>query len=137
MELQEILAEGDFSIWRELAEAIAARRQIKVVQDPNTCLVMMKAKDSVGQTPFYLGEVIISEASVTVNGVKGFGFALEDEPAKALCFAIIDGALAAGVPEEGEILQAVQREEKRLLEHRKREADLIAGTRVRFDIMEG
>jgi alpha-D-ribose 1-methylphosphonate 5-triphosphate synthase subunit PhnG len=137
MELQDVLAEGDFSLWQEMARGITERHEVKVVQNPDTCLVMMQALDSVGDTPFCLGEVLMSEAAATVNGIMGYGFALEDETARALCFAVINAALAAQVPEENDILSAIAAEKERLLEQRRREDGLVAGTKVRFAIMEG
>ncbi len=137
MELQDVLTQGDFALWQELARGIAGRHEVKVVQNPDTCLVMMQALDSVGGTPFCLGEVLISEAAVTVNGIKGYGLALEDEPARVLCFAVINAALAARVPEEQEILGAIAAEKERLLRIQRREESFVAGTKVRFDIMEG
>lgn len=137
MELQDVLTRGDFPLWQEIARGIAERHEVKVVQNPDTCLVMMQALDSVGGTPFCLGEVLISEAAVTVDGVVGYGVAIEDEPARVLCFAVINAALAARVPEEEEILSAIAAEKERLLRMQRREDSLVAGTKVCFDIMEG
>lgn len=137
MELQDVLAQGDFSLWQKIARDITERHKVKVVQNPDTCLVMMQALDSVGGTPFCLGEVLICEAAVTVNGITGYGVAIEDEPARVLCYAMINAALAARVPEEQEILSAIAAEKERLLQMQRREASLVAGTKVRFDIMEG
>lgn len=137
MELQDVLIQGDFSLWQEIARGITGRHEVKVVQNPDTCLVMMQALDSVGGTPFCLGEVLLSEAAVTVNGTIGYGLAIEDEPARVLCFAVINAALAAQVPEKQDILNAIAAEKERLLQMLRQEDSLVAGTKVRFDIMEG
>jgi alpha-D-ribose 1-methylphosphonate 5-triphosphate synthase subunit PhnG len=137
MEFREVLAEGNLSVWEEVAEMIAGKYEIKVLQEPATCMTMMQAIDSVGQTPFYAGEVLMTEAVVSINGVTGLGFVLEDEPVRALCMAIIDAALTASIEEELEIKRIIAEEELCILEGQRQEEKLVAATRVRFAIMEG
>ncbi|WP_215827912.1 phosphonate C-P lyase system protein PhnG [Pelorhabdus rhamnosifermentans] len=137
MEFREIMAEGNLSVWEDAAEMIAARHDIKVLQQPETCMTMMQALDSVGHTPFYVGEILMTEAVVSINEATGFGFALEDEPVRALCIAIIDAAFTAHIEEEVEIRHIVAAEEQRILKRQQQEAALVAATQVRFDIMEG
>ncbi|MBP2636850.1 MAG: phosphonate lyase system protein PhnG [Firmicutes bacterium] len=137
MELGEILAEGELSVWQDLAEMIAGNHGIKVLQQPETCMTMMQVLDSVGHTPFYAGEVLMTEATVSINNVVGYGVALEDDSIRALCAAIIDAALLAEVAETEEIRNVISQEELRILARRQQEAALIAATRVRFAIMEG
>jgi alpha-D-ribose 1-methylphosphonate 5-triphosphate synthase subunit PhnG len=137
MEFREIMAEGNLSVWEDAAEMIAARHNIKVLQEPEICMTMMQAMDSVGHTPFYVGEILMTEAAVSINEATGFGFALEDEPVRALCIAIIDAALTAHIEEEVEIRCIVAAEEQRILERQQQETALVAATQVRFAIMEG
>lgn len=131
------MAEGNLSVWEEAAEMIAARHDIKVLQEPETCMTMMQAMDSVGHTPFYVGEILMTEAVVSINEATGLGFALEDEPVRALCIAIIDAALTAHIEEEVEIRRIVAVEEQHILERQQQEAALVAATQVRFALMEG
>lgn len=137
MDMQQVLVEGNLGEWRTLAELVAQRHEVKVLQAPAACLVMTQAIDCVGQTPFYLGEALMCEAAVAVNGVTGYGFTLEDDPVRALCIAIIQAGLAAKVPESGEILTSINDQRVRLSRHSAREEALIAGTKVQFAIMEG
>lgn len=136
-ELQEVLAEGDAAVWRDLADSIAAKYEIHILKEPETCLVMSKAQDTVGNAPFYLGEVLITEAAVAINGVTGYGHTLEEDPVKALCIAVIQSALAAGLPETGHIQKVIEAEKARILNSVNREQALIDKTKVRFAIMEG
>ena len=137
MELREILAEGSFQVWLTLAEEIAQKHDIQVLRAPETCTVMLQATDSVGQTPFYLGEVLITEAAVAIGTVTGYGFALEDEPERAIYNAVIDAALAADVAESDYIRKTIAAEKEQILLRRQKEASLVAATRVNFAIMEG
>ena len=137
MELREILAEGSFMVWLRLAEEIAKSHDIQVLRAPETCTMMLQAIDSVGQTPFYLGEVLMTEAAVAIQGKPGYGFALEDEPERAVCIAVIDAALAAEVPEGEYIRKIIAAEAERITERRLQESGLVAATKVNFAIMEG
>lgn len=137
MKQQEVLAEGRLEIWQQLAQMVAAKHKVEVLQAPETCLAMIQAIDSVGEIPFYLGEVLMCEMAVQVDGVTGYGFALEDEQDRAWCLAVIDAALEANIPEEPEIRAAIAAEERHLLDERQREQDLVASTMVRFAVMEG
>ena len=137
MELQAILAEGSIMVWVRLAEEIAKKHDVQILEAPETCTVMLQATDSVALTPFYLGEVLITEAAVSLDGVTGYGFALEDDPERAVCGAIIDAALSAGVSEEPYIREVIAAEEQRVISCRQTEAGLVAATKVNFAIMEG
>lgn len=137
MDFREVLTEGSLSEWEDIAEMIAAKYEINILQEPETCMIMMQATDSVGHTPFYVGEVLMTEAVVSINNATGYGFVLEDEPVRALCMAIIDAALAAHLAEEAEIQSRIAAEEQYVLQRQQQEAAMIAATRVRFAIMEG
>jgi alpha-D-ribose 1-methylphosphonate 5-triphosphate synthase subunit PhnG len=137
MEQQEILAEGRLDAWQQLAALISTGNEVETLKAPETCLAMMQAVDSVEETPFYLGEVLMCEAAVRIEGAVGYGFALDDDPERAWCLAVIDAALAAGLPEEQEIRAAIAAEGQRLLKERQLEQELVAGTMVHFALMEG
>jgi alpha-D-ribose 1-methylphosphonate 5-triphosphate synthase subunit PhnG len=137
MDLREILAEGSLLVWMQLAEEIAKSHDIQILQSPETCTLMMQAIDSVGLTPFYLGEVLLTETSVSLDGIIGFGFALEDEPERAICGAIIDAALRSPVAEVEYIRRVIAKEEQLIRERLRVEGELVASTKVNFAIMEG
>jgi len=136
-ELQELLAEGDKKLWQGLAEDISRTHEVEVVYPPETCLVLMQVRDSVGQTPFYAGEVLLTEAAVKVNGMLAHGFAMGNEPVRALCHAVITAAMQLELPEKNIITMTLAEEAERVRCRRAAEDGLIASSRVRFDVMEG
>lgn len=137
MNYREILAESDFSVWEKITSQLASRYEIKIIQEPETCLVMMPAQDSVEQSSFYLGEVLITQAVVEIYGTPGYGFTLEDKPDQALGYAIIDAALSHGVPEARDIRLLLAEQEELINCQRRQEKRMIASTRVNFAILEG
>jgi alpha-D-ribose 1-methylphosphonate 5-triphosphate synthase subunit PhnG len=98
---------------------------------------MMPVQDSVEQSPFYLGEVLITEATVEIEGTIGYGFTLEVNLERALCFAIIDAALRHDLPEAREIQGLLARQTEIIKNKRLQEKRLIAATRVNFTTLEG
>lgn len=132
-----IYAEGDFEVFERLADLVLGQVDVKVVKEPQTCLVMMRALDSVEQVPFNLGEVLITEAAVELDGVPGYGFALENQPVKALCFAVLEAALQANHEKAALIRETLQNQAKAIDERQRRDNARLAGTRVNFAVMGG
>lgn len=133
----KILVEGDFAVFRKLAEKIAENSKVKVIREPQTTLVMVPALDTAEQILFYLGEVLITECTVEVDGTAGYGFVIGDEPEKALCLAILEAALESGNVLTPEIERVLGEQEKVILEKKRRDYNMIARTKVNFETREG
>ena len=137
MNYSEILAESDFAVWSELAAKITSVYDIRIIEKPKTCLVMLPAKDCVEENPFYLGEVLITQAVVEINGQAGYGLVMEENPERALTFAIIDAVLNNSLPETKEIQAFLDEQQDKIQARRREENSKIAATRVNFAILEG
>lgn len=92
-ELSAILAKASAEDVAVLAEPIKAKAQIQVLKEPQKTLVMVKVRESIKNSLFYLGEVLATECMVTVNGVKGMSVIAGDQFDKAMNIAVIDGYL--------------------------------------------
>jgi alpha-D-ribose 1-methylphosphonate 5-triphosphate synthase subunit PhnG len=133
--LTQILVEGAPSLLEKLALQIEQNYQIALVREPEKSLVMNKARDSVSGNPFYLGEILITECTVLVEAVYGFGSIMGEEPDRAYQLAIVDSAYNANLPEtlEWELLLI---EEELQIDYRKRlEHSRIMKSKVNFDTM--
>jgi alpha-D-ribose 1-methylphosphonate 5-triphosphate synthase subunit PhnG len=121
----------------ELLELLAAE-EMTITRPPRSGLLMMTVKDCFNND-FHLGEVLVTEATVTMAGFEGFGMVTGEEPRKALARAAADALLRAGRPEllcdsvQSCLALARQRQTTRLAD----EAALTAATRVSFDLMPG
>ncbi len=83
---------------KTLAEQLIPHLEPIHVQRNRTGLVMLPAQDSVRGTVFHLGEVLVSEALVTVAGAhEGYGACLGRDPERAVALALIDAALRASI----------------------------------------
>lgn len=109
---------------------------VQVIRQPQVATTMIRAEDSVEGQPFYLGEALISECEVDVEGQAGYGLCLGDEPVRSYCIAVIDALLQLSdvrlskvnaflLEQEGHIAAQVQSEHKQ-----------IQRTKVDFKLME-
>lgn len=73
--------------WKEKIEALGS---IETIKRPNMGLVMMRAEESVENAVFNVGEVLVSEATVSVDGMLGYGISMGNEQEKAEVLAMID-----------------------------------------------
>lgn len=128
------------SLELERLQTIVARIEqsaaVEIKKPAHTVLVMMGVRESVQMVPFYLGEVLISQCAVAVDGTIGYGFIMGEELEKAYCLAVIDGACAGRHPLTAEIERVVQDQTELLERQQDLEQALIAKTRVRFETME-
>jgi alpha-D-ribose 1-methylphosphonate 5-triphosphate synthase subunit PhnG len=94
---------------------------------------MIKLREPVKESLFYLGEVMVSEAVVELDGVKGMAVIMGDDAEKVLNMAIIDAACNSGVFEGWSDLLALEREQ---LEQERRENAMHLQTMVNFRSMD-
>ena len=104
---------------------------------PRTGLVMMTARDAFN-TVFCLGEALVTEVVVRKGDVRGFGVVLGEAPRRAVLQAALDllgrTGNAIALARAAELLGP---ELARRAGDRAREAELVARTRVQFDLMPG
>lgn len=134
-EMNYLLAEGELSVLISLAEELLAEAKVKVIQEPATCLVMMQAVESVQGRPFNLGEVLITECAVEIEGVRSKGYALGDEPERALCAALLKAAVLGGHPLAQKIKSLLAGEKEAVRQRELAEFGLVGRTRVDFEVM--
>ncbi|WP_175640477.1 phosphonate C-P lyase system protein PhnG [Metabacillus schmidteae] len=134
--LSKILVEGNKELVAKLATQIEQFSSIKIERSPQTGLVMMKTRDSVSKQPFYMGEVLITECVVEVNGTVGIGVLMGENPEKAYQMAIIDAAFNGNLPLLKEWTVLLEEEERKIIGRQKEEVALVSSSKVNFDTME-
>ena len=95
----EILIRGRRKLSEKLSEEIKNKYEIKNVQDPENGLVMIKMRETAKKQLFYLGDVLVTEAKVSINGNLGLGIVNGDEEKLAYDLAVIDAAYNAELNE--------------------------------------
>ena len=112
--------------------------ELSVSLPPRTGLLMQTVQDSFG-TDFHVGEVLVTEARVLYHGSEGFGMVTGEAPRRALARAAADAIFRC--PEstfiQRNLLALLQQEESLQQKKRDQMTDLIAATKVNFDLMPG
>src|ERR1700760_4902591 len=92
MENQDyILCECRLEPLEKFVALLEEKFEVKIAKAPTICMTMIQAEDSVEFQEFYLGEALTTECEVMVNGQRGYGMCLGDEPIRSYCIAFIDG----------------------------------------------
>lgn len=132
----EILIRGNKCLAKKLAEDIKNKYEVRSIEDPNNGLVMIKMRETAKRELFYLGEVLVTEAKVYVNGSLGLGIVAGDEYKLANNLAIIDGAYKGNLEEIREWEELLLKEEELIKEKEKIETKKILETKVDFSTMD-
>lgn len=116
---------------------LANAAPIEIIQPPMSGLTMMHVFDAF-DSEFLLGEVLVTHAEVSLDGVHGFGMCLGKEADRALARACAEVLLQGTDDLLKARLQNLKDSEQQLLEgKRRREAQLVATTKVNFELMSG
>lgn len=136
-ELSAVLSRASGEEIEKIAAPLKETEQIEMIKEPQKTLVMVKVRESVGQSLFYLGEVLATECMVTVNGIKGFSVMAGDDFDKTLSAAVIDGLLNNKDKDSKreKVIQEIARLEKKQQEKRARMNAEILKSKVNFNVM--
>lgn len=136
-EISAILSRASKEEVEAIAEPWKETEQIEIIKQPQKTLVMVKVRESVGQSLFYLGEVLATECMVTVNGMKGFSVMAGDDFDKSLSAAIVDGLLNNKDEDSKreKVMQDIVKLEKKQQAGRARMNAEILKSKVNFNVM--
>ena len=129
----KILAKADRQDVAALSTSIRETYRPVVIKEPGKTLTMIKMREPVKQSLFYIGEVIVCEAAVELDGVRGIAVLMGDDTVKALDMAIIDAAINKGVFTGMDTLLALEKEQ---LGRVMRENAMHLKTMVNFESMD-
>ena len=132
----EILIKGSSEVSVKLAQEILNVYEVKTLEEPNNSLVMVKVRESAQRSLFYLGEVIITECKVMLEGALGIGMVMGHESELAYNLAIIDAAYNANCPETKKWANVLLFEEVQIKEACEVLKNKVLKTKVNFDTMD-
>lgn len=131
--LFRIMAKADSAVIARLAGDIMQQHEIIVIKEPNKTLTMIKMREPVRSSLFYIGEVIVTEAIVELEGAKGIAVTMGDDFEKTLHMAVIDAAVNKGIFTGEGTLRELEREQTDM---EQRENALHLKTMVNFNSMD-
>lgn len=131
--LFRIMAKADSAVIARLAGDIMRQHEVTVIKEPNKTLTMIKMREPVRSSLFYIGEVIVTEAIVELDGQKGMAVTMGDDFEKTLNMAVIDAAVNKGIFTEEGTLAELEHEQT---EQEQKENALHLKTMVSFNSMD-
>lgn len=69
---------------------------VQIITPPSVGMIMARVRDGAQEQLFNLGEVLVTEARVSIAGHEGWGMVMGSSLDRALAVAILDAALEAG-----------------------------------------
>jgi alpha-D-ribose 1-methylphosphonate 5-triphosphate synthase subunit PhnG len=134
--LSRICACAGGTLLRSLAEKAAEGREAALLKGPEKTMVLLRVREPVKRSRFYLGEVLASHCVVELGGVRGAAVLMGDDLEKTRDAAILDAAHSGDFPGfalvEGELLRLEEKRQRQLAQ----EAAEIRKTRVSFQSLE-
>ena len=134
-EITAILAGASAKDVTAIAKKIKDRCEIRILKQPQKTLVMVKVRESVKKSLFYLGEVLATECMVTVNGIKGASVLAGDDFEKCISAAVIDGFFNDQTQEHQEILSEIKALDVRQRKEREQLNRQLRKSKVNFNVM--
>ena len=120
---------------KDAAKEIRESCEIQILKQPQKTLVMVKVRESVKKSLFYLGEVLATECMVTVNGIKGASVMAGDDFEKCISAAIIDGYLNDASNDHMAVLEKIEKLKEKQEKAREKLNRQLRKSKVNFNVM--
>ena len=118
-----------------MSKMITDHYVVTCIRPAQKTLVMVKMREPIKGSLFYLGEMLCSECMVEIEGYKGFAVIAGDDFAKTTAAAVIDAALNAGVLEAEMIITQLMQLRDQMQKVQKGINAQIMKSKVNFDVM--
>lgn len=132
----EILVKASAEVVENFAEEILKKYNVIVVEESNNGVVMVKLREKAKSSLFFLGEVLITECKVMINGSLGIGIIKGNEPERAYHLAVVDAAYNANLAETDAWENVLKTTEEIIVQDNKVFSNKVLKTKVNFDTME-
>ena len=131
-----ILVLGSADLRKAWADSLRAEHHCEVVEPARAGLVMVRVRESARRSLFLLGEVLVTEAKVRVDGISGLGLIRGWDEGAAEDLALIDAACRGSLSGSQAWLEALLDEERSLQERLAAERAELDESLVDFQTMD-
>lgn len=111
------------------------KSQVKILSGPRRALVMLRVRETVANSLFNAGEVLVTEVKLELDEQFGFGIIIGDSPRRAMAVALVDATLRKGGPVADQLQHELAELEQQLTKKNQHLEALVATTRVEFERM--
>ena len=112
-----------------------SKSKIQILSGPRQGLVMLRVRETVANSQFNAGEVLVTEVRLELEGQFGFGMVIGDSPRRAMAIALVDAALGKGGQVADQLREDLAKLERQLTKSRQRLQALVDTTKVEFERM--
>jgi alpha-D-ribose 1-methylphosphonate 5-triphosphate synthase subunit PhnG len=112
-----------------------AKSQVRLISGPRQGLVMLRVRETVANSQFNAGEVLVTEVKLELEEQFGFGMVIGDSPRRAMAIALVDAALGKGGPVADQLQHELVELDRQLGKSHQHLQTLVATTRVEFERM--
>jgi alpha-D-ribose 1-methylphosphonate 5-triphosphate synthase subunit PhnG len=112
-----------------------ASSQVKLLSGPQRGLVMLRVRETVANSQFNAGEILVTEVRLELDGQFGFGMVIGDNPRRAMAVALVDAALRKGEPVTEVLKRELSELQQQLHASNQRLYQVAATTKVDFEVI--
>ena len=99
-QLSYLLQNADGEELMVLVENIIESANVSILANPAQQTLLVPVFDPVTKKKFYGGEILVTQALVDIEGHKGWGMVMDNNPDLSLAVAICDAAFSAEIMED-------------------------------------
>lgn len=135
--ISHILSHSLVAVVTALAESVLQRYPsdaISIISGPRVAMVQLRMQESVANSVFNAGEILVTETRLELNGTFGFGMIIGNEPAFATALAVIDAALRMPGNPHTELHTTIAALGAQLTALHQRQFAAANSTKVEFDV---
>ena len=108
---------------------------VKVLSGPQRGLVMLRVRETVANSQFNAGEMLVTEVKLELDGQFGYGMVIGDCPRKAMAVALVDAAIRKAMPIAHQLEQELAQLHTQIVAQHVRLYEIAATTKVAFEVM--
>jgi alpha-D-ribose 1-methylphosphonate 5-triphosphate synthase subunit PhnG len=127
----------DLEPWIHRIESVASIHEIK---PPQLGLLMMRAVESVEQDVFNVGEVLVCECTVLIDGTLGYGVMVDNDSERVRALAVLDAVFHTDDPKWEKLHTQLEdwlvQKEQEQIQSWHSEFEKIQRSLVNFDLLE-
>jgi len=135
--ISHILSHSPVATVTALAEQVLQHypaEAVTMISGPRVAMVQLRMQESVANSVFNAGEILVTETRLELNGTFGFGMIIGNDPTFATALAVIDAALRIPGDPHAELHDAIAELGAQLSTAHQRQFAAANSTKVEFDV---
>jgi alpha-D-ribose 1-methylphosphonate 5-triphosphate synthase subunit PhnG len=107
---------------------------VTIISGPRVAMVQLRMQESVANSVFNAGEILVTETRLELNGTFGFGMIIGNDPTFSTALAVIDAALRLPGDPHADLHATITALGDQLSTTHQRQFAAANSTKVEFDV---